>query len=159
RSVRLGERAMLPERAFRVPGACAPFREAPGAGEHTDEVLREPARERGAAKPPAPRIGADLGDRRFLDGIRVLEFSIAWAGPFAGRFLADLGAEVIKVEHPTARGAGVTGAGGFRAKEDLAGWEWGRLPGPVFRSGIYPDADPGERPWNRQGVYNKMNRN
>ena len=35
----------------------------------------------------------------------------------------------------------------------------GKLPGPIFRSGIYPDADPGEHPWNRQGIFNKMHRN
>jgi crotonobetainyl-CoA:carnitine CoA-transferase CaiB-like acyl-CoA transferase len=35
-----------------------------------------------------------------LDGIRVLEFSQIIAGPFAGLNLADMGAEVIKVEPP-----------------------------------------------------------
>lgn len=35
-----------------------------------------------------------------LAGIRVLDFSIAAAGPFAARLLADLGAEVVKVEAP-----------------------------------------------------------
>ena len=33
-----------------------------------------------------------------LKGIRVIEFCWIWAGPLLGQFLADLGAEVIKVE-------------------------------------------------------------
>ncbi|MBO0728816.1 MAG: CoA transferase [Acidimicrobiaceae bacterium] len=38
-SSRIGGNARMPERSFRVPGADAPFREAPAIGEHTREVL------------------------------------------------------------------------------------------------------------------------
>ena len=37
---------------------------------------------------------------RPLDGIKVLDLSRVLAGPFAGRILHDLGAEVVKVEPP-----------------------------------------------------------
>jgi crotonobetainyl-CoA:carnitine CoA-transferase CaiB-like acyl-CoA transferase len=47
---------------------------------------------------PIPRQVDASPSREALDGLKVLELTFAWAGPFMGRILADHGAQVVKIE-------------------------------------------------------------
>jgi crotonobetainyl-CoA:carnitine CoA-transferase CaiB-like acyl-CoA transferase len=69
-----------------------------------------------AARPLRPEDRAGNSPLKPLEGLKVLELARILAGPWAGQTLADLGAEVIKVERP--------GAG-----DDTRGW------GPPFVAG------------------------
>src|SRR5580658_10272581 len=71
-----------------------------------------------------------------LAGMRIIDISNVFSLPYAGGLLADLGAEVIKIEGPGR--LDVTRGGAF--------------------SGVYPENEPSDDPWNRTSTYNLLNR-
>jgi crotonobetainyl-CoA:carnitine CoA-transferase CaiB-like acyl-CoA transferase len=73
-----------------------------------------------------------------LKGLRVIDLSRVFAMPYAAAFMADLGAEVIKIEGCRFLGADT------------------RLGGPF--GGPWPDDVPGELHWERNGVFHVLNR-
>ncbi len=139
----LGDTAVTPSRPFRIDseGDLAPPPSEPGADTAAFLVACDDD-----GRAPLPAID--------LASVRLVEFSLAWAGPLAGRTLGDLGVDVIKVEHPASRGFAM----GNSSTTSDPQWRWGEVGPTAIRPEIFPLAEPGERRWNRMGTWNKMNR-
>jgi crotonobetainyl-CoA:carnitine CoA-transferase CaiB-like acyl-CoA transferase len=88
-------------------------------------------------------------NKRPLEGVRIIDMAVIFAGPYGTMFLGDMGAEVIRVE--TLNGLPATSRGQFARPSKESQMRAATSP--------YPDRDPGERPWNRASNFNAHARN
>ncbi|MYH95758.1 MAG: CoA transferase [Acidimicrobiia bacterium] len=101
------------------------FRPAPRLGQHTNEVLSELAAG-SDSNASARREGTDptaSPDALPLDGVRVVDMTAFWAGPYGALVLATLGADVIHIES-VQRPDGMR-FGSARTPGDDQWWEYG----------------------------------
>ena len=123
---------------------------APLLGQHSQDVLNGASGSPWKSPGHASEVASEGKEKRLpLEGVRILDMTMVWAGPYGSTLLADMGAEVIRLEPRsfTTNGSRIQPA----------------HPNPELEksapSSPYPNRDPGERPWNRNSSFNAHSRN
>ncbi len=149
----LGENGVMPGAPFKMSATpfshsdSPPTRRASAAARHSPSPSKgegwgEGESPRRPVPSPSPLMGEGWGEgenpRLPLSHMRATVLTQAWAGAYATRLLADMGAEVIQIE----------------ALDRPDPWRGGY---PPRLSGTYPGGAPGERPYDRNAAYNSVN--
>ena len=93
---------------------------APRLGEHSREILTELETSPRKRIPLRTRAETESANKAFpLEGLKVADFSWVGVGPISGKYLADHGANVIRIESST-KADNLRTAGPY--KDDEAGW-------------------------------------
>src|SRR5215211_4765795 len=86
-----------------------------------------------------------------LEGVRICDFTVVWAGQSATMYLADLGADCIKVENPFLWNPMTRAAAPRILPQEAAAI-------PPWMGG-HPNRDPGPHPWNNCPAFIHVLRN
>ncbi|MEJ2109763.1 MAG: CoA transferase, partial [Acidobacteriota bacterium] len=106
---------------------------APLLGEHNKEIFDKYGsleKESENVDSRDPRNNGEV--HKLLSGVRILDLTMVFAGPVATKILAELGADIIKIES--------------MQRADV-----------FTRANVYPENAPGNDPWNRGCLFHSLN--
>ena len=128
-------------KSWQMPGppfqmSLTPWKFEPSATSEDFQIWEEPLKLTNKTSKSLSALNKPKGP---LSGMRGIVLTQAWAGAYSTQLLSDLGMEIIQVESVTR----------------IDPWRGGV---PPRLAGLYPNSNPGDNPWDRNALYNGVNR-